>query len=604
MFQLKWSRILLSFSFLFCSIIALALQHEFITTFGRVVNESGEPIAGVEIISKKRVDGVQKELFRLKSDRNGVFKLKVPHLHGRFDVLPTPEGYYPFSYFQLENTLPPYTKEYVVVMKKGKGHLTGVITDQNNNAVPGTKVNVQFLKWRKKIKIRGVVLRQGYLSCILTAITNENGRYKFDNLFVGEKNYAIKSVIPPAETKLFALNGGFHGFRSFKISKGSAAVCDFQLLPGGSIQGRVLNCKGDPVAGAEVKAFVDSATVNGPESLYPRLGQSFLSHAETDEDGTFLLSSLSKETYQIKVTPSKDTGWAEKTVRMIILPEKGNLALSDVVLYPSGGLTFKVLDDASQALANANIEVFKNDFSIDFMWGVMKYSLKQIKHSWTNDKGECEFPHLNQGNYQILVRPSENSDYSLKWFKDINVIAGLNTSCLLELPKANTYTGQIVDEMGTAVPDCKILLWHRYYRRSAKSDANGKFEICGIPDEEVLSGFTKFHKNRKSRLTVFPPKSMKSLRVGHFNFKGNAFPSRLKLVSGSDSSDKDKNTLISGIVKWPSGKKRAGFLIAQTVDMKRKKINRTVFVDSSGSFSIKGRALCFEVGSFQSGIFQ
>lgn len=142
---------------------------------------------------------------------------------------------------------------------------------------------------------------------------------------------------------------------NFTLANGkSVSGIVVRMTQGGSITGRVVDAAGKPIARARItthdKEWVDDdfAMILGSE--YPT--NITAAEVRSNDDGTFTLSNLQPEQYQVQIQAVGCTRWSRND---IVVREGAPTKLEDITLARGGTLRGTVFDPAGKALPGATV---------------------------------------------------------------------------------------------------------------------------------------------------------------------------------------------------------------------------------------------------------
>jgi protocatechuate 3,4-dioxygenase beta subunit len=255
---------------------------------GRVINESGKPVTGAEVIFRI-VGGRQKKSV---TDENGEYTIT--------GISPCKGG--------LAVRHPDYADAVAALVEVEKGCLTtrdvtmtrgvtvgGIVTDLSGAPVKGAEVRMALHLYHVKIARAGK--------------TGGDGKYQFVKVAPGTYSFHVRS---PGHVQQRRKNVRIHAGED-------GQVFDFSLDPGAAIRGRAVDSSGEPVPGVCVRVVHTSR------------------ETATDERGEFTVAGLlDNETCDVEFIPEN---YAYTVIRYVRPPAD----LGSVVLEGFGTLRGKVV---------------------------------------------------------------------------------------------------------------------------------------------------------------------------------------------------------------------------------------------------------------------
>ena len=259
------------------------------------------------------------------------------------------------------------TATVAIVLVAGGRPLTGLVTDTSGGPIAGARVDAAVL---------GRDARAA--AAVASTLTGPDGKYA---LAIGEGEVLIAVNHPDYAPQ-----------QRYAEVNATGAVVDFQLVPGGVIEGVVRDAAAKtPVANAEVEAQPDRST------LFGELG----SHRVTaGADGHFRITGLRPGAYTLSAHAGELLS-ATPTIVGLGIAEQ----VSDVVILVGRGAAIRgfVVDENGAPVANASV-------------GLMRDTVHDVK---TDAKGAFALTGLAPGAYAITA---ESEDFV--WTRPTNVELG------------------------------------------------------------------------------------------------------------------------------------------------------------------------------------
>ncbi len=183
--------------------------------------------------------------------------------------------------------------------------------------------------------------------------------------------------------------------RNFTVEAGQPLTgIQIQLGLGGSLSGRVVDAGGKPVARARVTThdndWSDDPFTQAIGITYPTTATS--AEARTAEDGTFKITGLSPDTYQINVTASGYTGFMRRDLRV---SDGKDTVVGDVKLGRGGIVRGTLYDASGKPLVGGSVELHAADGDVP-----RQYSTR------TSSDGKFQISNVTPGSYRLTAMRS------------------------------------------------------------------------------------------------------------------------------------------------------------------------------------------------------
>ena len=191
---------------------------------------------------------------------------------------------------------------------------------------------------------------------------------------------------------------------------------------------------------------------------------------QTAADGTFTLDGLRDGAYMIFASDD------ERGTVMANLTAPGQGAKLE--LPGTGTLKVRVRDADGEPVTAAEVRPFTS--------GPFQYVYSQV-HPLESDTGIVEIP-MPEGKYQVRVRTPEGD---VQEVGPVDLKIGETTSVDVTVPASGRVRGVVVDEEGEHVGGAEIFVRMGGFpptpsrEQYARSDAEGRFEIAGLPVERI-----------------------------------------------------------------------------------------------------------------------
>lgn len=242
-----------------------------------------------------------------------------------------------------------------LVLAAGGRTLTGVVTDANGGPIAGARIDAAKL---------GAVARRS--DAVASTLTGNDGTY---TLSVAEGQLLVAASEPS------------YAPQSRYVEVGAAgATADFQLVPGGVIEGVVRDERTrEPVAGATVLAQRDA-----PSML---LGERAIHEAKTGDDGRFRITGLRPGAYELGATAPERASRAPTVVGLGVAEQ-----ISDVEILVGSAPVVRgiVVDENGAPVAGAEVNAFGGPGN--------------NANATSNAKGAFVLERLAPGHYMVMAR--------------------------------------------------------------------------------------------------------------------------------------------------------------------------------------------------------
>ncbi|HUJ61083.1 MAG TPA: carboxypeptidase regulatory-like domain-containing protein [Kofleriaceae bacterium] len=219
------------------------------------------------------------------------------------------------------------TAQLEVKLEPGGRTLAGVVTDVSGGPIAGARVDAA--------QLGAGIARPG--DAVASTATGADGHYKL----------AVASG-----QLLVAVSHGDYAPQSRYVDVGAAgATADFQLVPGGVIEGVVRDERShQPVAGADVDAHRDAPTM--------LLGERARRRVKAGRDGTFRITGLRPGAYALEASGQGARTRAPTHVGLGVAEQ-----VSDVTLLVAASAAVRglVVDDSGAPVANATVSALDDE---------------------------------------------------------------------------------------------------------------------------------------------------------------------------------------------------------------------------------------------------
>ena len=435
---------------------------------GSIVGPDGKPAPGVNVwlTSGSRRNATNEQArWQTKSDAKGEFVFKGVE-DGRY---------------------------WVTAFKENLTSRTRVQLGSTFQIAPGREPKSVNLKLQPAVSVTAKVVSQEDGKPIPDAVVRlgpGDGQFDFDTNAKGE---AVIRGLTPVEWRLEAFAPG-RAAQVVRIdfSKQQAATCEFSLAPGGSIEGRVVDEKGNPVPDVHVMV------PQGEETLI----QSF-----TGPDGRFLTDHLPLSTSLTLIGQKKGFTQTSKTFRIALAERQIRGVDITINRRPTGGPVRGVVTDLSgKPIPGA--EIFNG-----------RGPATELHKTTTDAQGVFAFDDVEadrQDDYRVTVVAKGFAPL----VKDIQPgTATKPAEVALKLEPGHRILGRVVDQEGKPIPNVAVLCTNQELRLPVgtihtTTNELGRFQLDSLPADAFLGFAAKDYAaiQRRSISTDQPEEAVVVLR--------------------------------------------------------------------------------------------
>jgi protocatechuate 3,4-dioxygenase beta subunit len=408
---------------------------------------------------------------------DGAFFLKVPRMgpSSQVEVIAVYSGYAKARHGPIQTGGGPQQQRVEIRLAEGSA-IEGRITDTTGAAVAGAQVGA-----RRNLPLRGEALLFATLlppSAAEVAYSAPDGTYRLRSLEPGTYQVTVLAI-------------GYARKQLSPVEVGAApARLDVVLDAGGSIRGRVVDHRQEPLVGIEVVAFLEldaagdrAGSFEGRRGGMGRreeemmlLGGVGSASTKTDDRGSYVLTHLPEGKFRVV---ARAAGYDPAELRDV---ESGEAA--DLVLAPFARLRGRVVDAASGAAVNAF------QLSLD---------AKSDEGSWREDwkrrrevaqaEGHFEYEDLRAGEYRVRAR---SPGYGAAR-REVTLLPGQEIEVEIALELGLRVEGVVYSaDSGATIAGATIRLYARNQggiedidtSSEGRSGGDGRFELSGLASGE------------------------------------------------------------------------------------------------------------------------
>ena len=316
-----------------------------------------------------------------------------------------------------------------------------------------------------------------------TSTTDAEGRFEVGDLAVGRYDLEVRARgFAPARVPGLRVDEGV----------GQADFGTVVLVPGASIEGRVADPDGRPIAGAEVTVEIERDGLMALSLSGPR------NRVETGADGRFVVADLVPDR-PVTLAVAKPGYGSEFTSS--VRPPVDAIA---VVLRPSGGLKGRVVDAQGDPVAGARVMAAPDHRALA---SGPRRTPRRERPPWSRSDADGRFliEDVEPGTLQVSVQAESYQRYVAT---GVEVEAGTEREIEIVLETGATVEGRITTADGVPLAQASVQVAPRRDTRfggnrfggssSGRTDAEGRYRVDGAGLGPA--SITVFHGDRQ-RLT-------------------------------------------------------------------------------------------------------
>lgn len=438
---------------------------------GKVVDEDGRPVAGADlrasIQTTPRVMSIP-NAFRSgglgRSGESGRFRLGNLLPGFGYELKVTRRGFAPLK-MELPAREPGQPgAEMTIVLRSGRMAF-GMVVDGGRQPVAGASVT----------------LKPGMPAGISARLRQARNPEKFEGATDASGRFEIQAL--PAGTFDMVVRGT--GFAPLTVpglvvpeGKGRTDLGTVMLAPGAAVRGKVTDPKGNPIAGAEVRA---AAARGETMPLLPGMDEQGPADALTAADGLFTLEDRAPgESLDLKVSHPK---YGPGSAPAVSVPTEQPVR---IVLQPNARVSGKVTGPDRRPVAGAYVSV--NEMTSVSFGGGSSRMLAMSNHQGTvtDEEGAFSFNDVAPGPIEVSASATGRQRAKLE---GLEVKPGQDlTGVELLLAPGGVIEGRVIAD-GRPMPGVEVALLAPSSTESsfsfpdlnATTDGDGQFRIDGVP---------------------------------------------------------------------------------------------------------------------------
>jgi protocatechuate 3,4-dioxygenase beta subunit len=298
---------------------------------GRVIDKRGSPIQGARVLAISFSNTNRQCRDVVQSDQNGEFCLSSVAA-GKYTIAVNAAGYRAAH----ENRVATGGSGLIIELTE-EGVVCGRVLA--GEGAPPVPYKVQLRSTHEGTSVTSLIGEEVILS-------NEDGTFCIECTTSG--TYRVEAVAPGYAPSFS---------EEFRFTQGQPmSGVLVRLSQGGSIVGRTIDAKGNPIPRPHITTHDNSWS----NSLFDKaLGDQFPTNVTQtavtgDTQGRFDVARLRGETYQLRI---RAAGYCEQTLRDILVVEGKRTDIGDVKLIQGGEITGSVIDQAGRPVLGATVRL-------------------------------------------------------------------------------------------------------------------------------------------------------------------------------------------------------------------------------------------------------
>jgi uncharacterized GH25 family protein len=438
-----------------------------LTASGVVVDETGRPVAGAALKASPLPGAPLRNLALYqsggfaRSSASGRFQLAKIAPGIAYDLRINRDGYAPARLELPARAAGSPAAETRIVLHAGRTAF-GKVTAAGGNPVAGAQVSLQTaLPASLTARMRMLRDPERYAA----SPTDATGRFELRDLPAGTFDLLVRA----------------HGYAPLTVpslavpeGKGTTDLGMVALAPGAAVLGLVVDPKGEPIAGAEVRAA--AAQQEGMPILRPH--DNGPADAVTAADGSFRIDDRSPgESVNLTIThPSYGPG----SLPGVAVPAAAPVR---VVLQPAGRVAGRTVDADGKPVAGATVYLSEQT-AVSFGGQTAMVGSGRGHRGVTDDEGGFAFEGVSPGSLRLTAQAPRYQEAELA---NLELKGGEDLSSLEIVLKAGaTIEGRVLSPDGP-MPDAEVTVVESsagdfgYSSLRARTDGDGQYRIDGVP---------------------------------------------------------------------------------------------------------------------------
>jgi protocatechuate 3,4-dioxygenase beta subunit len=369
---------------------------------GRVTDFEGKAVAGAQIHVMLDTQVIRETMTNAQGDYTVVGLL--PDSYGMKVAPPYGSNLLPKLISEITVALGETTTRNVD-LEQG-GIVAVIVTDPEGNPVAGALINV----------------RDPFTGASVSVETGAEGNYTLSGLLPG--TYDV-TVTPPV-----GFNLALARFPGINVARGETTTLPVALKKGGTIEGKVMDSAGTPLAEVNVKAIEADTGIS--------------SWVQTDVYGRYSLTGLFSGTYELTIKPPAELNLLTARIAEVVVTAGETTIIADVELVQAGILEGKVTDAESKPVKGAEIR----------LWGDTGESYTTV----TGPEGNYRVIGLMPGIYELVVTPPNELEFLLS-VRRSGIIVGVGATVTRDiqlLERGGIAIGRVKDYKEAPVANAHV----------------------------------------------------------------------------------------------------------------------------------------------------
>lgn len=494
---------------------------------GRVIDGDGEPLEDVSVNLKASLTAGElprvarrrlHEGWNGRTTSRGAFRMAELPSGVRYRLTFQAAGYAPLV-LDVDPLEPFESRSGIEVVLQAGRRAVGLVVDEDEVGVPGAEVRLMDPPPTGDLTTT-VYWSAGEEASESVYLTDAEGRFEIADLAVGRYDLEVHAT----------------GYAPVKVpgvrvdeADGRTDFGTVVLVPGVSIEGRVVDGAGVPVAGAEVTAATERRGFRARGRVPDREGQ-----IRTDPEGRFAVVDLAPD-QPVTLSVSKE-GYGSEDVSGLRPPTEEPVV---VVLRPAGRLRGRVVDSQGDPIQDAVVAAHPDPRAMTSMNG-----MRGSRPMWTQTDDDGRF--LIEGVEPGVLQVSADAEaYQEQVRTGIEVAAGQDLEFNFELRTGAVVEGTVTTSDGEPVAGALLNIRRQVEGEaylsggaSGQSDVEGRYRIDGVPTGPAsISVFHASRERLKKSVEVRPGTTVVDLVLERgFEVSGQVVDAYGKPVGGAAMS--------------------------------------------------------------------